>query len=207
MLGPSFRVACEPYESAAPDRGDRPGWHERPQSRTRLHRSLPNSLVADGRRRDVEGDTEIAGVLLAPLNKDRGPTLWVWPDLAYRFETHPTRGGHLFDVGLGVGFGTHLIATFYRPRLVLGGIDQGLGEGEPGLTMVEIGLTDIYYAEVISGLNNGDVVTIAKADIKEIAQDPDRSVMPDDLSEAMTVKDYQDILSFLMLQKGEEEGE
>jgi putative heme-binding domain-containing protein len=50
---------------------------------------------------------------------------------------------------------------------------------------------------------NGDVVTIAKEDIKEIAEDPTKSVMPDDLSEAMTVKDYQDILSFLMLQKGE----
>jgi len=48
---------------------------------------------------------------------------------------------------------------------------------------------------------NGDVVTIAKADIKEIKTDDTRSVMPDDLSEAMTVKDYQDILSFLMLQK------
>ena len=50
---------------------------------------------------------------------------------------------------------------------------------------------------------NGDVVTIAKEDIKEVTQDPNKSVMPDDLSEAMTVKDYQDILSFLMLQKGE----
>jgi putative heme-binding domain-containing protein len=50
---------------------------------------------------------------------------------------------------------------------------------------------------------NGDVVTIAKSDIKEINQDPNKSVMPDDLSEAMTVKDYQDILSFLLLQKGE----
>ena len=48
---------------------------------------------------------------------------------------------------------------------------------------------------------NGDVVTIAKADIKEIRIDETKSVMPDDLSEAMTVKDYQDILSFLMLQK------
>jgi len=47
----------------------------------------------------------------------------------------------------------------------------------------------------------GDVVTIAKADIKEIKVDDTTSVMPDDLSEAMTVKDYQDILSFLMLQK------
>jgi putative heme-binding domain-containing protein len=50
---------------------------------------------------------------------------------------------------------------------------------------------------------NGDVVTIAKPDIKEISQDPDKSVMPDDLSEAMTVKDYQDVLSYLMLQKDE----
>ena len=32
-------------------------------------------------------------------------------------------------------------------------------DGEPKLTMVEIGLKDIYYAEVISGLNAGDVVT------------------------------------------------
>ncbi len=48
---------------------------------------------------------------------------------------------------------------------------------------------------------NGDVVTIAKADLKEIKVDETKSVMPDDLSEAMTVKDYQDILSFLMLQK------
>ena len=31
--------------------------------------------------------------------------------------------------------------------------------GEPKLTMVEIGLEDIYYAEVISGLEQGDVVT------------------------------------------------
>jgi putative heme-binding domain-containing protein len=48
---------------------------------------------------------------------------------------------------------------------------------------------------------NGDVVALAKADIKEIKVDDTKSVMPDDLSEAMTVKDYQDILSFLMLQK------
>ncbi len=47
----------------------------------------------------------------------------------------------------------------------------------------------------------GDVITIAKAEIKEIKIDDTKSIMPDDLSEAMTVKDYQDILSFLMLQK------
>jgi putative heme-binding domain-containing protein len=48
---------------------------------------------------------------------------------------------------------------------------------------------------------NGDVVTIAKTEVKAIKLDDTKSVMPDDLSEAMTVKDYQDILSFLMLQK------
>ena len=49
----------------------------------------------------------------------------------------------------------------------------------------------------------GEVVTIAKADIKEITEDKIRSLMPDDLIEALTVKDYQDVLSFLIMQKGE----
>jgi len=48
----------------------------------------------------------------------------------------------------------------------------------------------------------GEVVTIAKSDIKEIAIDKLKSVMPNDLTEALTVKDYQDLLSFMMLQKG-----
>ncbi len=61
-------------------------------------------------------------------------------------------------------------------------------------TRDEAGEVDITKA-------NGDVVTIAKDEIKEIRIDDTKSVMPDDLSEAMTVKDYQDILSFLMLQK------
>jgi hypothetical protein len=70
-----------------------------------------------------------AGAMLQPLVRDRGPTLWVWPELAYRYETHPTRGGHLFDLGVGVGFGTHLVGFFYRPRLVLGGIERGTDDG------------------------------------------------------------------------------
>jgi len=67
-------------------------------------------------------------------------------------------------------------------------------------TRDEAGEVDITTA-------TGDVVTIAKADIKEIKIDDTRSIMPDDLSEAMTVKDYQDILSFLMLQKPKEKAE
>ena len=76
-----------------------------------------------------------AGAVLAPLTKDRGPTLWVWPELAYRYELHPTRGGHLFDLG----FGTHLVAAFYRPRLVLGGITRGTDEG-PGVYGIRQGI-------------------------------------------------------------------
>lgn len=49
----------------------------------------------------------------------------------------------------------------------------------------------------------GEKVRIAKAQIKEIEQDKDASVMPDNLNEAMTVKDLQDVLAFMMLQKGE----
>ena len=48
---------------------------------------------------------------------------------------------------------------------------------------------------------NGEVVTIAKADIKTMTIDKTKSTMPEDLTEAVTVKDYQDLLAFLMLQK------
>ncbi|MCP4070464.1 MAG: c-type cytochrome [Hyphomicrobiales bacterium] len=51
----------------------------------------------------------------------------------------------------------------------------------------------------------GDVETIAKADIKEIRIDDTLSIMPDDISEVLTVKEYQDVLSFLMLQKPAQE--
>lgn len=50
---------------------------------------------------------------------------------------------------------------------------------------------------------DGRAVTIARADIKEITMDETTSVMPDDMSEMMTVKDMQDLLSYLSMQKGE----
>ncbi len=53
--------------------------------------------------------------------------------------------------------------------------------------------------------DNGEVVTISKADIKEIAIEEGRSIMPEDLIEAMTVKDFQDVQAYLMMQKGESE--
>lgn len=103
-----------------------------------------------------------AGAMLAPLTRDRGPILWVWPELAYRYETHPTRGGHLFDLGVGVGFGTHLIAAFYRPRLVLGGIDQGTQDGPAvyglrhGVALEAIwGVLGIEFSQQFLGSNQG----------------------------------------------------
>lgn len=53
----------------------------------------------------------------------------------------------------------------------------------------------------------GEVVTIAKSDIKELEQEEGTSIMPEDLTEAMTVKDFQDVQAFLMLQKGEQEAQ
>lgn len=49
----------------------------------------------------------------------------------------------------------------------------------------------------------GEEVVVARSAIKEIADDRTRSVMPDDLAGAMTVKDFQDLLAFMMMQKGE----
>ncbi len=51
----------------------------------------------------------------------------------------------------------------------------------------------------------GDVETIDRADIADIRMDDTISIMPDDLSEILTVKEYQDMLSYLMLQKPAEE--
>jgi len=49
----------------------------------------------------------------------------------------------------------------------------------------------------------GETVTIPKSDIKEIVQDKNKSVMPEDLTESLTVKDFQDVLSYLIMQKAE----
>lgn len=49
---------------------------------------------------------------------------------------------------------------------------------------------------------DGDTVTIKKSEIKALTEDKITSVMPDDLSEEMTVKDYQDVLSYMLMQKG-----
>lgn len=52
----------------------------------------------------------------------------------------------------------------------------------------------------------GEVVTIAQADIAEITQDENTSIMPEDMTEALTVKDFQDVLAYMMMLKGEDTG-
>jgi len=54
------------------------------------------------------------------------------------------------------------------------------------------------------GAAAGVIIKVDKALIKELARDVNKSVMPEDLAEGLTVKDFQDLLAFLLLQKGEE---
>ncbi|MBT6137828.1 MAG: c-type cytochrome [Rhodospirillaceae bacterium] len=69
-----------------------------------------------------------------------------------------------------------------------------------------IGLkTDETAEEVTITKATGDEVTVAKSDIKTLIIDKNSSVMPADLNEALTVKDYQDLLSYLVTQKPKSE--
>ena len=52
---------------------------------------------------------------------------------------------------------------------------------------------------------NGEVVTIARSNISEITEDELSSIMPEDLTEALTVKDYQDVLAYMMMLKGDKQ--
>lgn len=49
--------------------------------------------------------------------------------------------------------------------------------------------------------DSGEAIPILKSDIKEMTQDKNKSVMPEDMIEGLTVKDYQDVLAFLLMQK------
>jgi putative heme-binding domain-containing protein len=64
---------------------------------------------------------------------------------------------------------------------------------------------DVAGVEIIRG--TGELITIARADIKEVVQDESKSLMPDDLTESLTIKDFQDVQAYLMMQKLEEADE
>ena len=55
--------------------------------------------------------------------------------------------------------------------------------------------------------DTGELISIARSDIAEVVKDESKSLMPDDLTEALTVKDFQDVQAYLMMQKEEEPGE
>ena len=49
----------------------------------------------------------------------------------------------------------------------------------------------------------GIIIDVPKSEIKELQIDKNKSVMPDEIVEVITVKDYQDLVAFMLLQKGE----
>ena len=59
-------------------------------------------------------------------------------------------------------------------------------------------------AEVQITKASGEITVIPRDDIREIEQDDGASIMPDDLTEMLTVKDFQDVLAYLMMQKGDD---
>lgn len=46
-------------------------------------------------------------------------------------------------------------------------------------------------------------IKVPKSEIKELTIDKNKSIMPEDMIEMLTVKDYQDVLAFMMMQKGQ----
>ena len=51
---------------------------------------------------------------------------------------------------------------------------------------------------------SGEEVEIARADLKSMIKDDNKSIMPEDLNEAMTVKDFQDVMAYMVMQKPEQ---
>ena len=69
-------------------------------------------------------------------------------------------------------------------------------------TNMMIGLKKGEDGEGVEVINaKGEVIKIPKSDIVEIIQET-KSLMPEELREYITVKDYQDIVAYLLLQKG-----
>ena len=87
---------------------------------------------------------------------------------------------------------------------------QRITEGYETFVVVEhdgrktTGIKSRETAEVVEITKaNGEVVTISRSDIAEITEDELSSLMPADLTEALTVKDYQDVLAYMMMLKGD----
>ena len=44
-------------------------------------------------------------------------------------------------------------------------------------------------------------IKVLKSEIKELVVDKNKSLMPEDMIEMLTVKDFQDVLAFMIMQK------
>lgn len=93
-------------------------------------------------------------------------------------------------------------ATLRPTKAITKGFETVQVTDKSGLLTVGLKTRD-SGAEIDITKASGEVVTLPRDKIKEIIEDPTRSLMPDDLSEAMTVKDFQDVLSYMIMQKGE----
>lgn len=49
----------------------------------------------------------------------------------------------------------------------------------------------------------GQILKAPKSDVKELVLEKNKSIMPDELVEVLTVKNFQDVVAFMLLQKGE----
>lgn len=73
---------------------------------------------------------------------------------------------------------------------------------EMGLVVIGVKVSeDAESIQIATG--PGKIVRVRKSDIKELVVDKNKSIMPVELLEALTVKDFQDVLAFMLLQKGE----
>lgn len=119
-------------------------------------------------------------------------------------ECHSLTGEVLVGPDLsGVGFeGLKFISdnTLSPAKSITKGFETYVAETTDGTKIIGLKTRD-EDGEVDITKANGEVVTIPKADIKKLEIDANTSIMPEDLNEAMTVKDFQDLQAFLIMQK------
>ena len=128
---------------------------------------MPVARLAPGVSFPLEADPAAAfmlevgaGVILTPKEPpEPAPVLWMWPEAAYRWSGHDSRGGHAVDIGLGFGFGTHIAAGFYKPRLAIAGLGDAAGTYfgyRHGLSVQILwGTIGLEFAHQLTGSNSG----------------------------------------------------
>lgn len=113
-------------------------------------------------------------------------------------------GPDLSNIGAkGVKFISEAILN--PAKNIVKGYETVVAEAKDGIKTIGIKTRD-EASEIDITKKTGEVVTIARADIKSVTEEKNKSLMPEDMNEALTVKDMQDILAFLIMQKAAQEG-